>query len=472
MAQIDPGHTNTTNFKEEDMKRRILLGLILVIATLGLVWAGGGQEPAPSAAPATPAAPAGPITLRVWGGVPEENGPGDLIAAFEAANPNINVEYTRFVNDDSGNLRLDTALIAGGQVDVYFTYNTQRLPLRVRSGNALALKSLASADNFALESEFGDLSFSSIDGQIFAIPTNIGPQFFMANMDRLQQAGITTIPTEWTAQEFRDIARRLTSGSGQDKQFGVMYPNWPHLSILGAQVALGPNGFLTPDGTQANFSNPLFRQSIELRRAMQYDDKSEVPYVDVVAQNLSDATEYLKGRVAMIYTGTWRLRNINDPAQTPNFKTTFLPVFSMQPNQQRLYNEGSAGDWAMITRDTRHPEAAWQFIKYWATVGSDPMVAKGGKIPAWTSYPSEKVVEVLLGKNPEQRFDVDAFRRVVLEAPLFSYQPTNDVAREIYNDMRNVLKEEVELLFVGRQNLDRTIEQMNSRTNALVRAAQ
>ena len=453
------------------MKRRILLSLILVIATLGLVWAGGGQQPAPSAAPATPAAPAGPITLRVWGGVPEENGPGDLIASFMAANPNIRVEYTRFVNDDSGNLRLDTALIAGGQVDVYFTYRNDNIARRALGGNALALDSFARADNFDFTREFGDVSFATLNNQVYAIPTNKGPQFFMANMSMLERAGITTVPQSWTVQEFRDIARRLSSGSGQNRVFGVMFPNWPQLFLLGAQVALGPNGFLTPDGTQANFSNPLFRQWIETRRAMQYDDQSEVPYVDVVAQNLADATEYLTGRVALIYTGTWRVRNINDPAQTPDFRTTFLPMFSMQPNQQRLYNEGSLGDWAMIARDTPHAEAAWQFIKYWATVGSDPMVAKGGKIPAWTSYPSEKVVEVMLGENPEQRFDVDAFRRVVLEAPLFSYQATDDLAREIYNDMRNVVKEEVELLFVGRQNLDRTIEQMNSRTNALIRAA-
>ena len=94
------------------MKNRILLSLIILFVALGQVWGAGSREPAATADD--------PITLRVWGGVPEENGPAELIANFEAANPDIRVEYTRFVNDDSGNLRLDTALIAGRQVDVYF----------------------------------------------------------------------------------------------------------------------------------------------------------------------------------------------------------------------------------------------------------------------------------------------------------------------------------------------------------------
>ena len=434
-----------------------------------LVWAGGGQQTQP-AAPATPAAAAEPVTLRVWGGVPEENGPGDLIRAFEAANPNIKVEYTRFVNDDQGNLRLDTALVAGGQVDVYFTYRNDNLVRRASSGNALALDSIATADGMNLAQAFGDLTYATVNGGVYAIPTNKGPQFFMVNKDMFDAAGIP-LPTSWTAADYRRIANQLSSGTGQDRIYGVMYPNWPQLFLLGAQSALGPNGFLKADGT-SNFTDPLFREFIELRRTMQYDDRSEVPYVEVVSQNLSDATEFLTEQVAMIYTGTWRVRSVRDLETFPHdFKTAFVPLFTMKPGQTRTYNEGSLGDWAMIARDTKVADAAWKFIRYWATEGSDPMVAKGGKIPAWTEYPAAKVTEVMLGPDADKLFDIESFERVVLNAPLFSYQPTDPVAVTIYNDMRNVVKEEVELLYVGRQNLDQTIQAIDRRVNTLARSA-
>jgi len=63
----------------------------------------------------------GSATLEVWGGVPVENGPGDLIEGFQAAFPEIAVNYTHYVNDDTGNTQLDTALQGGTPIDVFFT---------------------------------------------------------------------------------------------------------------------------------------------------------------------------------------------------------------------------------------------------------------------------------------------------------------------------------------------------------------
>lgn len=441
------------------MRRFSMIVLVLVIAT-GFAWAGGAQDRQAE----------GPVTLRVWGGVPEENGPGDVIADFMAAHPDIKVEYTRFVNDDQGNLRLDTALMAGGQVDVYFTYNTAILGRRIDSGNVLALDELAASNNVDLEASFGDLTYASANGAAYGIPTNRGPQFFMVNKDMFDAAGIP-LPTSWTVDEYREIAKRLSSGSEQNQVYGVMYPTWSQLFLLGAQAAIGPNAYIAADGT-SNFANPLFREFIQLRKEMQYVDESELPYVEIMAQNLSDATEFLTERIAMLYTGTWRIRNVRDLETYPHdFITAFVPIFKMSDDQDRVYNEGSLGDYAMIAKDSPNAEAAWKFIHYWATEGSDHMVAKGGKIPTWSDYPAENVTQVMLGDNADELFDIESFERVVLQSELFSYQATDPVARTIYNDMREVVKEEVELYYLNRQDLDRTMTQIDSRVNQLIQRA-
>ena len=64
------------------------------------------------------------ITLRVWGGVPAEAGPQASIDLFNEAfkDKGIQAEYERFVNDDTGNLKLETSLLAGNDVDLYMTY--------------------------------------------------------------------------------------------------------------------------------------------------------------------------------------------------------------------------------------------------------------------------------------------------------------------------------------------------------------
>ena len=71
-----------------------------------------------------------PDTLQVWSGLPPENGPQSLIDRFQEAHPDIPVRYTRYVNDDRGNLKVNTALQGGVDIDVFFTFGIANLAMR------------------------------------------------------------------------------------------------------------------------------------------------------------------------------------------------------------------------------------------------------------------------------------------------------------------------------------------------------
>ena len=60
------------------------------------------------------------VTIRMWGGVPAESGPQAACDAFNEAykDKGIQVEYERFVNDDTGNVKLETNLLGGNEIDV------------------------------------------------------------------------------------------------------------------------------------------------------------------------------------------------------------------------------------------------------------------------------------------------------------------------------------------------------------------
>ena len=51
-----------------------------------------------------------PVVLQWWGSFPENMGPNQVCEAFNKIDPNLQVEYTRFVNDDAGNTKLDVSL--------------------------------------------------------------------------------------------------------------------------------------------------------------------------------------------------------------------------------------------------------------------------------------------------------------------------------------------------------------------------
>ncbi|MDE7047082.1 MAG: hypothetical protein K2P25_03765, partial [Lachnospiraceae bacterium] len=129
-------------------KRTKILSVLLVLSLLAGSWGCGNAQKgagnnessakAPEAASETAAeeGTAQELNLTVWGGLPYEDGVGEILEGFMEKYPNVKVEYTRFTNDEAGNTKLDTALLTGEQIDVYFTYSTDNVANRVAGGMA------------------------------------------------------------------------------------------------------------------------------------------------------------------------------------------------------------------------------------------------------------------------------------------------------------------------------------------------
>src|SRR4051812_18840853 len=117
--------------------------------------ASGAATTAAAGAATTAAASGTVVKLKMWGGVPAESGPQTVVDNWNAKNPDIQVEYVRFVNDDPGNLKLDTALLATQDIDLFMSYATQKLQKRVEGGLVLDLSMFKDLD---VEAKVGDLA--------------------------------------------------------------------------------------------------------------------------------------------------------------------------------------------------------------------------------------------------------------------------------------------------------------------------
>lgn len=131
--------------------------------------------------------------------------------------------YERFVNDETGNMKLETNLLGGDDVDLYMTYTTTYLQKRATSNMALDLSELIERDGFDLVENFGEMAESFyVDGKPYSIPTKLDQYGMVLNKDLFDEAGIE-IPTEWSFDEFREICKKLTHGEGADKVYGVFW---------------------------------------------------------------------------------------------------------------------------------------------------------------------------------------------------------------------------------------------------------
>lgn len=132
------------------------------------------------------------------GRCPPESGPQQVVDNWNKEHPDIQVEYVRYVNDDDGNLKLDTAMITGQDVDLFVNYTISHAAKRMESGLALDLSGFT---DYNIEEKMGaDTASWKIDGKFYGVPTTKSPFFIALNKDALDKAGLP-VPKEWTWNE-------------------------------------------------------------------------------------------------------------------------------------------------------------------------------------------------------------------------------------------------------------------------------
>jgi len=345
------------------------------------------------------------VTLEVWGGVPPENGPQDLIDAFQAANPNIRINYTRYVNDDTGNTQLDTALQGGTPIDVYFTYSIPRLGQRIKAGAAADITSYIEADTDIKAWVDATDGLFTLDGKYYSLPTTREPNFVFINKNKLEAAGASLPGAGWTIDEFRELAKTLSV----DGAFGTF--STPDT----ARQKLGPDYWFKDGGTESNFDDPAFRESIQLHRDL-IDEGTAFPWTDVLAQNLKAyaQTPFLTEQTILWENSSYSLRFINDKEQYPHdFVTTFAPS-PVPADVTDPWNPGSLSNLILAKEGTQNLDAAWTFIRYWLIDGAQYML-KAGKIPGFPGTDEDTVVEGILGPDREELYDIEAYKAVVFD---------------------------------------------------------
>ena len=97
-------------------------------------------------------APSSGEPVKLTMGRCRQRGPQEVIDAWNAEHPDIQVEYVRYVNDDDGNLKLDTAMITGQDVDLYVNYTLSQTSKRVESNLALDLSQF---DDYNIDEKMG-----------------------------------------------------------------------------------------------------------------------------------------------------------------------------------------------------------------------------------------------------------------------------------------------------------------------------
>ncbi|MBN1778473.1 MAG: extracellular solute-binding protein [Clostridiales bacterium] len=410
-----------------------------------------------------------PIKIVIWGGVPEDKGPQKVCENFNATHPGIQAEYIRYVNDDQGNVKLDTALISGEKIDIFISYGYDKLAKRVEAGMAAELSGLCEQYDVDVIRDFGEAAKNSVtaDSKVYAIPTYKQVMFIMLNKNMLDAAGVE-IPQHWTWSDVRETAKLLTTGENAGKVYGFLKSTDGNVINEIVSTEANRDCWLNADATATNFvDNPYLRQGYQILYDMMYTDQSMMSWEDMIVQKVSanEAPMFFNQQVAMVATGSHQLRNIKDTTAFPrDFVVAFAEMPALNADQAEYYADLIVQDHLSINEKSDNKEAAMEYIKWYYTEGYDPMI-EGGRMPLYQYYDADKAIEIML-QGAEALVDMESAKNVLFGSyDKMQYDGSNLHKAEI----ALIMKEEMEAFFLKQIDLDKALENMQNRCDEVLK---
>lgn len=409
-----------------------------------------------------------PVVLKFWGGVPAEYGPQLTVDAFnkEYKDKGIQVEYTRYVNDDTGNMKLETTLLAGGDIDAFMTYTSSNLVKRGTGGMALELSDKLAKAGFDPVSELGEGAAPYIyDKKVYGIPTKMENYYILANKNMFDEAGIP-LPESWTYDEFRETAKKLTKGEGQNKTYGMYWST--SLEIFRpsyiAQTILGPDFLYKAGGKETNLNNPELVKINQLVADMMLVDKSAVSHTDNVTQKLSIESVFLAGKSAMSL-GVWSIRSIKDLEKYPHdFVTAYLPVPVADKSAAKYtIGEGVIGDFLCINSNSENIDKTMEFV-LWYTKGGMLSMTPYGRVPIYKGIDSNKIVDEYM-KNGEKILDKDTVAKFLENKENLAVSTQTNKLPEI----QKVYNDALESIYTGKYDASTALNDAKKRADGFLK---
>lgn len=416
------------------------------------------------------------VTLQMWGGVQGEYGYDALVEAFnqEFADKGIQIEYTRYVNNNDGNLQLDTYLSAGSDIDIFMCYGgTTRYYNRVEAGLCLDLTDELAKRGFDPAKELGATNVApyAIDGRFYAMPTKTDNKaWMMVNADMFKAANIELPINGWTYAEFLDACQKLTHGEGLDKTYAVRFCFADTKDYLRAGMGspLGINSIYKDGATETNFDSEVWKNGIQM-----LVDAVDAGYAygwdDEVADDVSFANSFLEGKCAMSL-GVANIRIARDLATYPHdFQTALVPFPVPDESYMDRADHGimsDAGDLIVVNSKTKYPQECVDFIVWYIQGGMAPL-ASGGRIPLWSGFDKSSIVDAV-NEGTTDAIPGGAFNADSLKAYLSIGTGFDESVLTTSKDaeVETIFDEELQAIMYGQKSVEQGLADMKARADA------
>lgn len=152
----------------------------------------------------------GKLTINLWD---NEYAGQAAIEAFQKAYPDVEVtlNLTPFLDYQS---KLFTSLAGGETMDVFFMRENETYQTYIEKGLCMPLDDMIENSQFDMSVYENYADQIKYKGKVYSMPYRTGGYHLYYNKDLFDAAGVPYPDGSYTWEEFRDVAKQLTSGDG------------------------------------------------------------------------------------------------------------------------------------------------------------------------------------------------------------------------------------------------------------------
>jgi multiple sugar transport system substrate-binding protein len=315
---------------------------------------------------AKPAASGEKIILNVWGFEGETEFFPRLFEAFEAENPNIDVELTEIPEGDYVT-KIDTAMLAGEGPDIAFVY----VPRWLKAGKFLALDNIIVQYNVP----FDDFNKGAItrdcvfEGKVYCLGTYTGAIILVYNKTVFDSKGVAypsaTVPM--SMQDYFDMTVNLSNQSENLEERVWGGDALPHYWWMDWRTHLGEEGRKAEGYVNDEATVKAYQLMADMRAAGSAMSSSEGALVQMEGTDL-----LVQGRLATTI--------VDNIVSIPAVETAGIPWGAAIVPTEAKGDETWTTTWTDgfgVLGTSKHPDEALKFIAYMGTKGNELRLEMG-----------------------------------------------------------------------------------------------
>lgn len=443
------------------MKTKRLLALILTIVLAASIFA-GCSSPATNSESSTPASSSSEvvssenstpdnsetntsekITFSVWDVDTQLPYVRPMVEEF-TKQTGIEVEIIDIPSADYSN-KLSIDLNGGAASDVIMVKDADTMFSLTKKGQLADLSSYISNDNVDLALYNGLAENFNFDGTQTGLPVRTDYYVMFYNKDIFDAAGVDYPSNDMTWTEFEELAKKLTSGEGQEKKYGAHFHTWQAL-VQNWAVQNGKNTIMGPDYA---FMKPYYEMVLRMQ-----NDGTIQDFATLKTGSIHYSGVFQNGQAAMMPMGSWYMSTHidaikNGETEVVNWGVATIP----HPDGLAAGNTVGSSTPMAINEASKNKDAAWELVKFFTSAEGGEMLADYGQFPGCVNDELLKTITSIDGM-PEGANEALKIENIVLDRPIVEY----------VNEVNKMLEEEHGLIMLGEVDVDEGIESITTRS--------